>query len=414
MLTGRFKIRRLDRPSIPPAVHFIIYSRTPFYFPNPKPHIMNPLDQLPSIGILGRTQTAECPQSEPFGQTPDGTPVDVFTLTNQQGVKIRAMTYGAIVLSIETPDRSGQRADIALGYKTLADYIPNSPYLGAVVGRCGNRIAAGKFTLEGQNYTLATNNEPGGIKCSLHGGLKGFDKVVWRGEGLVKDGTQGVRFTYMSKDGEEGFPGNLSVSVTYWLTDKNEWRIDYSATTDKATPVNLTQHSYFNLQGEGNGDILGHELTIKAEKFTPVNAGLIPTGELRKVAGTPLDFTHAHTIGERVNNPDEQLKFGAGYDHNWVLDQQEGKLSLAATVYEPTSGRYLEVLTTEPGVQFYCGNFLDGKLAGKSGKPYLPRTGFCLETQHYPDSPNQPAFPSTLLKPGQTLNSTTVYRFGVK
>ncbi len=357
---------------------------------------------------------AEMPKAEPFGKTPDGKEVQVFTLTNKNGIKLRAMTYGAIVLSLETPDKQGKTADIVLGYNTLAEYIKDTPYFGAIVGRYGNRIANGKFKLDGKEYQLATNNEPGGIKCSLHGGLKGFDKVVWRGEALVKDGFQGVKFSYTSKDGEEGYPGTLDVSVTYLLTDENEWRIDYVATADQATPVNLTQHSYFNLKGEGNGDILDHEMTFKASKFTPVTVGLIPTGELRAVTKTPFDFTSAHKIGERVNAEDEQIKFGGGYDHNWVLDNQSGTLALAATVHEPTTGRWLEVHTTEPGLQFYCGNFLDGKLLGKSGKPYQFRNGFCLETQHYPDSPNQATFPSTILRPGKSWNSTTVYRFGTK
>jgi aldose 1-epimerase len=367
-----------------------------------------------AFAMTANLMSAEPPKAEVFGKTPDGTSVEVFTLTNKQGVKLRAMTYGAIVVSLETPDREGKNADIVLGYNSLGEYIKDTPYFGAVVGRYGNRIANGKFSLEGKDYTLATNNEPGGIKCSLHGGLKGFDKVVWRGEGLVKDGAQGVKFSYTSKDGEEGYPGTLNLSVTYLLTDANEWKIDYEATTDKATPVNVTQHSYFNLKGEGNGDILGHELTFKASKFTPVTVGLIPTGELRPVKGTPFDFTTPHSIGERVKSEDEQMKFGGGYDHNWVLDNQNGKLSLAASVHEPTTGRTLEVHTTEPGLQFYCGNFLDGKLTGKSGKPYQFRNGFCLETQHYPDSPNQPSFPSTILQPGKTLKSTTVFQFGAK
>lgn len=354
------------------------------------------------------------PQAQPFGKTTDGTPVEIYTLTNPKGTRLRAMTYGAIVVSLETPDRNGQSADIVLGYNTLAEYLKDTPYFGAIVGRYGNRIAHGKFSLAGKSYTLATNNSPGGMPCSLHGGLKGFDKVVWRGEPLAKPGAQGVKFTYVSKDGEEGYPGNLTLSVTYWLGEDNDWRIDYLATTDKATPVNVTQHSYFNLKGEGNGDILGHTLTFKASRITPVNAGLIPTGELRSVQGTPFDFSTPHTIGERVNATDEQMKFGGGYDHNWVLDSQNGSLALAATVHEPTTGRVMQVLTTEPGLQFYCGNFLDGKLIGKSGKPYQFRNGFCLETQHYPDSPNQPKFPSTILQPGQTLKSTTVYRFSVK
>ena len=355
----------------------------------------------------------EAPKAEPFGKTTDGTAVEVYTLTNSKGLKLRAMTYGAIVLSLETPDRDGKLADIALGYNTLDEYIKDTPYFGAIVGRYGNRIANGKFSLDGKEYTLATNNENGGIKTSLHGGLKGFDKVVWKGEGLLnKDGSQGVKFTYLSKDGEEGYPGNLNISVTYSLTNKNEWRIQYAATTDKATPVNVTQHSYFNLKGEGNGDILGHELMLAASKFTPVNAGLIPTGKLAPVAGTPFDFTKSTAIGARVGAENEQLKFGGGYDHNWVLDNQSGTLALAAKVYEPSTGRTMDVLTTEPGIQFYCGNFLDGKLTGKAGKKYEFRNGFALETQHYPDSPNQPNFPSTILKPGKTLKSTTVFRFG--
>ncbi|KAB2639381.1 MAG: galactose mutarotase [Verrucomicrobia bacterium] len=358
---------------------------------------------------------AAAPIAEPFGKTADGTAVNVFTLTNSHGIKLRAMTYGAIVLSLETPDRDGKLADIVLGYNTVDEYIKDTPYFGAIVGRYGNRIANGKFSLNGQDYTLATNNEPGGIKCSLHGGLTGFDKVVWKGEGLLnKDGSQGVKFTYLSKDGEEGYPGNLSLSVTYTLTSKNEWKIQYAATTDKATPINVTQHSYFNLKGEGNGDILGHELMLAAAKTTPVTAGLIPTGKFAPVAGTPFDFTKPTAIGARVTADDEQMKFGGGYDHNWVLDNQSGKLALAAKVYEPTTGRSMEVLTTEPGIQFYCGNFLDGKQTGKSGKKYEFRNGFCLETQHYPDSPNQATFPSVILKPGKALSSTTIYRFSSK
>lgn len=367
-----------------------------------------------SLALITFTMGAEMPKAEPFGKTPDGTEVQVFTLTNKNGIKLRAMTYGAIVLSLETPDKQGKTADIVLGYNTLTEYIKDTPYFGAIVGRYGNRIANGTFTLDGKKYNLATNNEPGGTKCSLHGGLKGFDKVVWRGEPLVKDGFQGVKFSYTSKDGEEGYPGTLNVSVTYLLNDENEWRIDYIATSDQATPVNLTQHSYFNLKGEGDGDILDHEMTIKASKFTPVTVGLIPTGELRSVEKTPFDFTSPHKIGERVNAEDEQIKFGGGYDHNWVLDNQSGTLALAAVVHEPSTGRLLEVHTTEPGMQFYCGNFLDGKLRGKSGKPYHFRNGFCLETQHYPDSPNQPSFPSTILRPGKSWQSTTVYRFGTK
>ena len=357
---------------------------------------------------------AEVPRAEPFGKTSNGAPVEVFTLVNSHGLKLRAINYGATVLSIETLDRNGKLADIVLGYKTLDEYIESSPYFGAVVGRYANRIAGGSFMLEGHRYKLATNNLPGGIPCTLHGGLKGFDKVIWKGEGLMREGAQGVKFHYVSQDGEEGFPGTLDLTVTYWLTDDNEWQIDYRATTDRATPINVTQHSYFNLKGEGNGDILNHELMLAAKTFTPVTAGLIPTGELQAVAGTPLDFTKPHAIGERVNAKTEQILFGGGYDHNWVLDHQSGDLALAATVYEPTTGRVLEVLTTEPGIQFYSGNFLDGKLTGKAGTPYHFRNGFCLETQHYPDSPNQPAFPSPILQPGKVMASKTIYRFSTK
>lgn len=371
------------------------------------------LAMLPIVSASTLLAT-EAPKPEAFGKTTNGTPVEVYTLQNSKGVKLRAMTYGAIVLSLETPDRNGKSADIVLGYNAVGDYIKETPYFGAVVGRFGNRIAAGKFTLEGKEYTLPLNNDPGGIKCSLHGGITGFDKVVWKGEGIVREGMQGVRFTYLSKDGEEGYPGNLKVSVTYLLNDANEWRVEYETSTDKATPVNVTQHSYFNLRGEGNGDILGHELQLAAAKYTPVTAGLIPTGELAPVAGTPLDFARPTAIGARVNAPNEQLKFGGGYDHNWVLDNQSGALASAAKVYEPETGRTMEILTTEPGIQFYCGNFLDGKLTGKKGVSYQHRTGFCLETQHYPDSPNQPKFPSTILKPGEVKKSTTVFRFGTR
>lgn len=354
---------------------------------------------------------AKPPLPEPFGRTPEGVAVDSYTLSNAKGVRLRAITYGAIVVSLETPDRTGKAADIVLGYKTLNEYIKDTPYFGAIVGRYGNRIAGGKFSLSGKTYTLATNNDPAGMKCSLHGGLKGFDKVVWKAEGVEKKGAQGVRFEYLSKDGEEGYPGNLNLKVTYWLTDSSDWEVEYEAASDKATPLNVTQHSYFNLAGEGNGDILGHELTLHARRFTPVTVGLIPTGELAPVQGTPLDFTSPHAIGARIGAENEQLKFGGGYDHNWVLDSQNGSLAPAAKVLEPSSGRILEVLTTEPGIQFYCGNFLDGSLVGKAGKAYQRRSGFCLETQHYPDSPNQPKFPDTILRPGQTYKSTTVFRF---
>jgi aldose 1-epimerase len=350
----------------------------------------------------------------PFGKLKDGREVKLYTLVNANGVKAEITNYGAIVVRLLVPDRAGKMDDVVLGYNKLDDYVAATPYFGAIVGRYGNRIAHGKFTLDGQTYTLATNNDPGKIPCHLHGGKVGFDKVLWTAEPLLEKNTPGLKLRYLSKDGEEGYPGNLDVTVHYWLGNDNSLKVEYLATTDKATPINLTQHSYFNLKGEGNGDILGHVLTFKASKTTPVNIGLIPTGKFAPVAGTPFDFTKPRAIGERVDAKDEQLKFGGGYDHNWVLDNQTGKLALAATVVEPTTGRQMEVWTTEPGLQFYCGNFLDGSNVGKRGKPYPFRSGFCLETQHYPDSPNQPNFPSTILRPGQKYQTTTIYKFSAK
>lgn len=386
---------------------------------NPKIH-SHLLSTVVCLAVSGSCFAIETPVPAPFGKTKEGTAVEVFTLTNKHGVKLRAMTYGATVLSLETPDRDGKIADIVLGYPTLKQYEKSSPYFGAIVGRYGNRIAFGKFTLEGKEYSLAQNNGAPGLKSSLHGGLRGFDKVVWKAEPLAQDTAQGVRFSYLSKDGEEGYPGNLECKVTYWLNDKNEWRVDYELTSDKPTPVNLTQHSYFNLRGEGRGDILGHELMLPAAKFTPVNAAMIPTGELRSVSGTPLDFNRPTAIGARIQADDEQIRLGGGYDHNYVLNRSAfgglfgGRTHPAASVYEPLSGRVLTILTSEPGIQFYSGNFLDGTLKGKAGASYPKRSGFCLETQHYPDSPNQPAFPSTILKPGKVWKSTTVFQFGVK
>ena len=341
----------------------------------------------------------------------DGKSVHLYELSNANGVTAKISNYGAIVQSLVVPDKDGKLADIVLGYNRLAEYVEDTPYFGAVVGRYGNRIAKGEFTIDGETYKLATNNVPGGMPCALHGGIKGFDKVVWDAAPLLGDGKSGLKLHYLSKDGEEGYPGNLHVSVTYWLTDDNTLEVEYMATTDKATPINVTQHSYFNLKGEGNGDILGHELMLAADRFTPVDKGLIPTGELRPVKGTPYDFTTPHVIGERVGSKDEQMVFGGGYDHNWVLNNQDGDMALAARVTEPTTGRIMEIWTTEPGMQFYCGNFLDGHNIGKSGKPYNLRNGFCLETQHYPNSPNQPEFPSTILKPGERLKSKTLFKF---
>ncbi len=350
-------------------------------------------------------------QQEPFGTTKDGKPVMLYTLRNKNGVEAKITNYGGIVVSLTAPDRNGQFADIVLGYDNLAGYLKETPYFGCLVGRYGNRIAKGKFTLDGKTYTLATNNGPN----ALHGGLVGFDKVLWNARPFESANGPALELTYLSKDGEEGYPGNLLVKAVYTLTADNGLRLDYTATTDKPTVVNLTQHSYFNLAGQGNGDILGHVVVINANAFTPVDSTLIPTGEIRPVKGTPFDFTTPHTIGERIHVADEQLKFGGGYDHNWVLNKGfEKQLSLAATVTEPNSGRVLEVWTTEPGLQFYCGNFLDGTITGKGGKVYKHRYGFCMEPQHYPDSPNQPLFPSTVLRPGETYTHTMIYKLAVK
>ncbi len=343
-----------------------------------------------------------------FGRTKRGEVAHIYTLTNANGCEVRITNYGGIVVSLKVPDKTGELADVVLGYETLDKYIEKTPYFGALVGRYGNRIGKGKFTLNGKEYTLAINNGPN----HLHGGIVGFDKVVWRAKEIKKREGVGLELTYLSKDGEEGYPGNLSVTVRYLWTNDNELRIDYAATTDKPTVVNLTNHSYFNLACKG--DILGHELMIDADKFTPVDEGLIPTGELRNVAGTPMDFRKPTAIGARIEQQDEQLKFGLGYDHNWVLNHYDGSLRLVARVYEPTTGRVLDVHTTQPGVQFYCGNFLDGTITGKYGRVYQKRNGLCLETQHFPDSPNKPNFPSTVLKPGEKYASTTIYKFTTK
>jgi aldose 1-epimerase len=366
--------------------------------------------------LFPRTCIASPPSSkqgvkkESFGTLPDGTSVDLYTLTNAHGMEIRATNYGGIVVSLRVPDKKGHLDDIALGFDDLKGYLANTPYFGALIGRYGNRIANGKFTLDGKEYVLARNNGPN----SIHGGQKGFDKAVWQAESFQNAQGVGIILTYTSKDGEEGYPGNLKTKVTYTLTDKNEWIIDYEAVTDKATPVNLTEHTYFNLRGEGKGDVLGHILQLHASRFTPVDQNLIPTGELRPVKSTPMDFTEPTPIGSRIDADYEQLRLGHGYDHNFVLDKEGSEPVLAARVKEPTSGRVLEVYTTEPGLQFYSGNFLDGTITGKQGHSYKKRYGFCLETQHFPDAPNHPDFPTTILRPGQKYHSRTIYKLSAE
>jgi aldose 1-epimerase len=344
---------------------------------------------------------------EPFGRLPDGKTVERFTLTNASGIELAAISYGGIITSLRVPDRAGKMDDVVLGFDQLDGYLENHPFFGAIIGRYGNRIAKGQFTLDGKTYKLATNNAPN----HLHGGNKGFDKVLWDAEPVA--GANAIAFTRTSPDGEEGYPGDLRVRVSYTLTDANELIVEYRATTNKATPVNLTQHSYFNLAGQASGDILGHELMLNAGRYTPVDDTLIPTGELAPVAGTPFDFRKLTAIGARINDDHPQLKAGKGYDHNWVLNRKGTGLQLAARVVEPKTGRTLEIATSEPGIQFYAGNFLDGTLKGKAGAVYKHRTGFCLETQHYPDSPNKPKFPSTTLRPGREYRTRTVFTFGV-
>ena len=347
---------------------------------------------------------------EPFGEF-KGKEVDIYTLKNTNGMEVKITNYGGIVTSIKVPDKNGKFDDVALGYDTLQAYIDNNPYFGALIGRYGNRIGAAEFVLNGEKSTLAKND--GGN--SLHGGLKGFDKVLWSAEPVSGKGSQSLKLTYISKDGEEGFPGNLTATVVYTLADDDSLRIDYTATTDRPTVVNLTNHTYWNLAGEGSGDILQHQLMLNAGAFTPVGPGLITTGEFWSVENTPMDFTKSVAIGERIEADYDQLKLGKGYDHNWVLNTyNKEEPVLAATVYEPTSGRFMEIHTTEPGIQFYSGNFLDGTITGKSGRPYGPRCAFCLETQHYPDSPNRPEFPSVVLNPGDTYRTTTIHKFSVR
>ncbi|MEZ5426887.1 MAG: aldose epimerase family protein [Pyrinomonadaceae bacterium] len=344
-----------------------------------------------------------------FGKTVGGQKVDVYTLKNSRGAETKIITYGGTVVSLKVPDKDGKLGDVVLGYDSIADYEKGTSYFGALIGRYANRIAKGKFSLAGKEYSLAANNNGN----HLHGGIKGFDKVVWKAKSSTDKEGANLELTYLSRDGEEGYPGNLSVKVIYSLTENNELKLVYTATADKETIVNLTHHSYFNLAGAGSGTILDHILYINADRFTPTDDVAIPFGELKSVKGTPFDFTTPTAIGARINDDNEQLKFGKGYDHNFVLNKSDDSLILAARVFEKMSGRGMEVFTTEPGIQLYTGNYLDGSIKGKGGQDYPFRTGFCLETQHFPDSPNEPDFPSTVLKPGETYHQTTVYKFSV-
>ena len=354
-----------------------------------------------ALGLAGCATTPGTPEEkQAFGTTADGQPVYLYTLRNSSGAEARIMNYGGIVQSLKVPDKNGNLGDVALGFDNFEPYKANSPYFGALIGRYGNRIANGKFTLDGTTYALAQNNPPN----NLHSGPVGFDKVIWNAN---QKSPSTLELTYLSKDGDQGFPGNLQVTAVYTLTDNNELHVNFTATTDKDTVCNLTQHSYWNLAG--SGDVLNHVVQIFADNYTPVNPNLIPTG-IEPVKGTPFDFTTPTPIGARINEDNAQLKAGGGYDHNFVLDKKPGKLGLAARVTEKTSGRVLEVLTTSPGLQFYSGNFI-GNITGKNGMQYHNRSGFAMEAQHFPDSPNHPDFPTTVLKPGQTYHNTIIYRF---
>lgn len=346
----------------------------------------------------------------PFGTLPDGSAVELFTLRNANGIELQAMTYGGIIASIRTPDRDGRFAEITLGYESLDRYVERSPFFGAIVGRYANRIAGGRFTIDGTEYVLATNNGPN----HLHGGRRGFDKANWQAEPFERDDAVGVVFRHVSPDGDEGYPGRLTVSATYTLDNDDALTVAFEATTDAPTHVNLSQHAYFNLVGDASRDVLEHELMIRADHITAVDATLIPTGELMPVDGTPFDFRQPTAIGARIDADHPQIRNGLGYDHNFVLRRSGDGLEEVIRVREPSSGRTLTVATTEPGVQFYTGNFLDGSIVGRGGVAYERRFGFCLETQHFPDSPNEPAFPSTLLRPGETYRSTSVWRFGLE
>lgn len=348
--------------------------------------------------------------SQPFGSSKEGTAVTLYTLKNKDGVEMKVMNYGGIIVSLKVPDKNGVVEDVVLGYDSLSPYLKSNPFFGALVGRYGNRIANGKFSLDGKTYSLAANDG----KNHLHGGVKGFDKVVWTATVVSSSENPSIKLAYRSSDGEEGYPGNLDVEVVYTLTEQDELKIDYSAITDKKTVVNLTQHTYFNLTGNVKRDILDHQLMLDADQFLPVDQTLIPTGVLAKVANTPFDFKALTTIGARIKADHQQLKFGKGYDHCWIFTATRDSLKKIGTLYEPTSGRSMDVLTTEPAIQFYSGNFLNGTLTGKGGTVYQQRFGLCLETQHFPDSPNRKAFPSVVLNPGERFHSVTTYRFSAR
>ena len=353
--------------------------------------------------------TTAMPRRAPFGHAPDGAAVDLFTFANARGTELRVTTYGGIIVSLRVADRAGRVDDVVLGHDDVDGYVRSASYFGAIIGRYGNRIRGGRFTLDGVTYQLATNNGPN----HLHGGARGFDKVVWSAEPFAHDGSRGLTLGYVSVDREEGYPGTLTARVTYTLSEQNELLVDYFATTDRATPVNLTQHTYWNLAGGLADDILAHELTVHASQFTPVDGELMPTGAITSVSGTPFDFRMATPIGRRIDADDEQLRRAGGYDHNFVLDRTGDGVAFAARLSEPVTGRVLDVHTTEPGLQLYSGNFLDGSVRGKAGRVYGHRAGLCLETQHFPDAPNQSHFPPAVLRPGAQYRSRTLFRFGV-
>ena len=359
--------------------------------------------------ILSNCSTVKVSKA-PFGKTSDGTSVELFTLENSNGMKAKITNYGGIVTQLHVPDKDGKLGDVVLGYDKLSSYIKASPYFGCITGRYANRIAKGQFTIDGKTYQLATNNGDN----HLHGGEVGFDKRVWKATEVTGIGKAGIALTYLSDDGEEGYPGDLECTVTYWLTNQNELEIEYEASTSKSTPINLTHHSYFNLAGEGSGDILNHEVELFADNYVPTDDGGIPLGKIATVKGTPFDFLTPHKIGKRIGAKDQQIEFGKGYDHNWVINDTGKALNIAARVTEPKTGRIMEVITDQPGIQFYTGNYLDGANIGKGNKVYNHRNAFCLETQVHPDSPNQDGFPESILNPGEIYRHVCIYRFKTK